>query len=150
MIPTFFILLRLLIDFTDFYATIANAAKITVKKSEAIDSRSFYPQIMGEQGNPRDWQLCHYQPYWGKDLDGTQYVRNQEYKLYSNDNFFNISNDLKEENSIEKGNKSAEKAKQKLKKVLKILPPPPTVKGGRTIKDRPVYTDWENIVNPND
>ncbi|MDB4716372.1 sulfatase-like hydrolase/transferase, partial [bacterium] len=54
-----------LIDFTDFYPTLAQAAGITLGKDDPIDGVSFLPQLQGKKGTPRDWIFCHYQPYWG-------------------------------------------------------------------------------------
>jgi arylsulfatase A len=34
--------------------------------------------------------------------------------------------------------------------VLESAPPAPLVEGGNRLKNRPVYPDWKNIVNPND
>lgn len=54
-----------LIDFTDFYPTLAEAAAAKLAADDPIDGRSFLPRLRGEPGNPRDWVLWHYQPYWG-------------------------------------------------------------------------------------
>ena len=55
-----------LIDFTDFFPTLAEVANISLPKDEIFDGRSFLPQLLGEAGNPRDWVFCHYKPKWGK------------------------------------------------------------------------------------
>ena len=135
-----------LIDFTDFYATLAQAAGLTPGESDPIDGRSFLPQLQGEKGQPRDWVLCHYQPYWGR-FPGRQYVRNQSHKLYRDGGFFNVSNDLKEANALTP--EQARDAHEALQKILSTAPPAP-VQGGPQVKERPVQPDWKNIVNPND
>ena len=53
-----------LIDFTDFFPTLAEAANIPLPKDEIFDGRSFLPQLLGEKGNPREWVFCHYKPKW--------------------------------------------------------------------------------------
>jgi arylsulfatase A len=136
-----------LIDFTDFYATLAQAAGLTPGESDPIDGRSFLPQLQGEKGQPRDWVLCHYQPYWGR-FPGRQYVRNQSHKLYRDGGFFNVSNDLKEANALTP--EQARDAHEALQKILSTAPPAPPVQGGPQVKERPVQPDWKNIVNPND
>jgi arylsulfatase A len=140
-----------LIDFTDFYSTCADAAGVKPSAQDPIDGRSFLPQLMGKTGRPRDWVMCHYQPYWGK-FEGSQYVRDQCYKLYRDERFFNIPDDLTETNSLDPGKsgKQGELARMKLAKVLKTLPPAPPVKGGNKAKERPVHPQWKNIVDPND
>lgn len=136
-----------LIDFTDFYATFAQAAGLTLGESDPIDGRSFLPQLQGGEGQPRDWVLCHYQPYWGR-FPGSQYVRNQSHKLYRDGGFFNVPNDLKEANALTP--EKAKDAHQALQKILSKAPPAPPVKGGPQAKERPVHPYWKNIVNPND
>ncbi|NIJ45915.1 arylsulfatase A [Wenyingzhuangia heitensis] len=140
-----------LIDFTDFYTTIADAAKIKLNDTDPIDGRSFLPQLENKKGNPRDWVFWQYQPYWGK-FEGVQFIRNQTYKLYKNGAFYNIQNDLHEKHDLklETNNLGANKAKKELQKVLDLAPPAPTVIGGRRAKERVVYPDWKNMVNPND
>jgi len=128
-----------LIDFTDFYTTFAQAAGVPLGKDDPIDGRSFLPQLQGQKGHPRNWVLCHYQPYWGR-FPGTQYVRNQTHKLYRNGSFFNVPNDLKEANDLspEQGKES----RQSLQEILAKLPPAPPIKGGPQAKERPVHPDW--------
>ena len=140
-----------LIDFTDFYATFAELAGVDMGVNDPIDGRSFRPQLIGVKGNSRDWQFCHYQPYWG-GYKGRQYVRDQNYKLYSDYSFFNVVNDLKEENNLVDGmgGIQAEEIRKKLSKVFKSLPPAPPVQGGKNAIERPVYPDWKNLLNPND
>ena len=137
-----------LIDFSDFYATLAEAVNISV--NDHPDSRSFYAQIMGNNSTPRDWQFLHYQPYWG-NFQGRQYIRNQQYKLYRSGNFYDISDDMEEKNNLSGDlTKKDKRAYKKLNKALNEMPPAPEKKGGRNASNRPIYPDWQNVVNPND
>ncbi|GAA4237894.1 sulfatase-like hydrolase/transferase [Postechiella marina] len=142
-----------LVDFTDFYTTIADAANIKPKANDPIDGRSFLAQLKGETSMPRDWVFWQYQPYWGK-FKGTQFVRNQSYKLYEDGSLYDVPNDLHEKNNLilDTGNLVAQKAKKNLQKVLDKAPPAPIINGGRKIQDqdRVTYPDWTNIVNPDD
>lgn len=140
-----------LIDFTDFYPTLAEAADMKLSTGDPIDGRSFLPQLKGQPGNPRDWVLCHYQPYWGK-FNGSQYVRDGIYKLYRDGSFYRVPDDLEESHDLAVGQagESGEAAREKLGGVLEIAPPPPPSKGGKNAVQRPVYADWKNIVDPND
>lgn len=140
-----------LIDFTDFYPTFAAMAGVKTSKDDPIDGRSFLPQLNGEKGHPRDWVLCHYQPYWGR-FQGAQYVRNEQFKLYRDGRFYNVPLDLTESQNLT-SNQSGEQgeiARHNLEQTLKTIPPAPSVKGGRNAKKRPVYPDWKNLLNPND
>lgn len=140
-----------LIDFTDFYATFAAVAGIELGKGDPIDGRSFLPQLKGEKGDPRDWVLMHYQPYWGR-FTGKQYVRDENFKLYRDGRFYQVPNDLKEATDLAVGQagERGETARSQLGHVLEIAPPAPLVEGGNRVTNRPVYPDWKNIVNPND
>lgn len=139
-----------LIDFTDFYATLAEAAGVKLNDSDPIDGRSFLPQLRGEKGTPRDWVLCHYQPYWNKTPG--QFARTQRYKLYRDGRYFNVPDDLIEKENLATGSAgaSAEATRTRLNAFLKRCPPAPVGKGSRTTKDRPVSPNWRNLFDPND
>ncbi|QDT94583.1 sulfatase-like hydrolase/transferase [Gimesia aquarii] len=140
-----------LIDFTDFYPTFAAMAGVSLGKDDPIDGRSFLPQLNGEKGHPRDWVLCHYQPYWGR-FKGSQFVREAQFKLYRDGRFINVTKDLKESQNLAEGQagNSGEQARRMLQQTFNLVPPAPPVQGGKDKKIRPVYPDWKNIVNPND
>ena len=89
-----------LIEFTDFYPTLAQAAGTSLKADDPIDGRSFLPQLTGQPGTPRDWVLTHYQPYWNKQPG--QFVRTQNLKLYRDGRFFKVPADLLEKNDLGK------------------------------------------------
>lgn len=139
-----------LIDFTDFYATLAEAASIQVGKRDPIDGRSFLPQLRGDPGNPRQWVLCHYQPYWNK-VPG-QFARTEHFKLYRDGRYFHVPVDLSEANNLAVGDsgKLGEEMRRMLSTLLQQCPPAATEKGNRDTKNRPTYADWKNLVDPND
>ena len=139
-----------LIDFTDFYATFAEAAGKKLGPDDPIDGRSFLPQLRGEKGNPRDWVLCHYQPYWNKQPG--QFARTQHFKLYRDGRYYHVPVDLSEMNTIAEGDAGlqGEEARKLLRQLLSQCPPAHTQKGSRDTKDRPTYADWKNLVDPND
>ena len=137
-----------LIDFTDFYATFAEVAGLKLVSSEdhPIDGHSFLSQIMGEEGTSRDFVLTHYQPYWViKQL--SQFVRDQDHKLYQDGRFFNVPSDLKELSNLLVGEASdqSELARIKLQKLLDVAPPPPPVEGGKNALNRPLYPNWDKL-----
>lgn len=145
------VVLEDLIDFTDFYTTFAEAAGVKLGKTDPIDGRSFLPQLNGQKGNPRDWVLLNYQPYWG-NFKGEQYVRDESFKLYRDNRFYNVPKDLQQLNDLAKGEAGVrgEAARVELQEVLKTAPPAPLVQGGRNAKKRLTYPAWKNIVDPND
>ena len=130
-----------LIDFTDFYATLAEAAGATLGEDDPIDGRSFFPQLKGDKGSPREWVLCHYQPYWNK-LPG-QFARTEDFKLYRDGRFYQPQNDLRESRDLAlAAGKLGEADKTKLQALLDRCPPAPDQVGNRDTKQRPVYPDW--------
>lgn len=135
-----------LVDFTDLYPTLAQAAGVNLGKSDPIDGVSFLPQLRGEKGTPREWVLCHYQPYWNKQPG--QWVRTAEFKLYRNGRFVQPAKDLKEENDLSGpiGSKAALVMQGVLQELLDSAPPAPKdEKAGREATDRPVYPDWPKL-----
>lgn len=134
-----------LVDFTDFYPTLAETAGIELDPSDPVDGRSFLPHILGDKGEPRNWVLCHYQPYWSKTPG--QFARTQQYKLYRDGRFFSVPNDLKETHDLSKNplSREAGKVHSELLKTLKQCPPAPKETLGREAKDRPVYPNWPKL-----
>ena len=49
-----------LVDSTDFYPTICEAAGVAAPAG--LDGRSFFPQLCGQRGRPREWAYCWYSP----------------------------------------------------------------------------------------
>ncbi|WP_346237089.1 sulfatase-like hydrolase/transferase [Niabella insulamsoli] len=131
-----------LVDFTDFYPTLA---EIVGAPATTVDGRSFLPQIVGKKANSRKWQALYYQPYWGNNKSGSQaYVRNQEFKLYTNGAFYEIAKDLNQEDNLIQRTPQQQQAYDLLKKVADRLPPLPT-SGGKDAKERTVYPDWRSL-----
>ena len=132
-----------LIDFTDFYATFAQSAGVTLGAQDPTDGRSFLPQLNGQPGNPRDWVLCHYEPYWNQ-IPG-QFVRNDQFKLFRDGRFFNVPNDLDEANDLsDSTDENIQRSRQMLESLIKTIPPAPTGnKANKDTKKRPVYPGWK-------
>nr|WP_281281147.1 sulfatase-like hydrolase/transferase [Pontiella sulfatireligans] len=134
-----------LVDFTDLYPTLADAVGIKLGEGDPIDGRSFLPQLLGESGSPRDWALCHYQPYWNKQPG--QFARTAEYKLYRDGRFYEPAKDLKEQKDLSMALEGEWQidAHRKLQALLETAPPAPTEKAGKNAKDRPVYPGWKKL-----
>ena len=114
-----------------FYPTFAAMAGVSLGKADPIDGRSFLPQLNGKAGQPREWVLNHYQPYWGR-FQGDQYVRNAGFKLYRDGRFFHVPVDLTESQNLAEGSAGTEgeQARAMLQQTLSLIPPAPPVKGG--------------------
>jgi arylsulfatase A len=76
-----------LVDSTDFLPTLCEATGTAIPANLELDGRSFYPQLRGEPGKPRDWIYCWY----GKGAK-SEFARNHRYKLYRGGDFFDVSN----------------------------------------------------------
>ena len=133
-----------LVDFADFYPTLAEAGGVSLRWQDPVDGRSFFPQLRGQKGSPRDWILCHYQPYWGQ-VPG-QFARNADFKLYRDGRFYKVSEDLEEANNLAGG--GTPKVRARLQAILDRYPPAPSQKGGRETPLRPTYPFWENLQEP--
>ncbi|WP_146578502.1 sulfatase-like hydrolase/transferase [Neorhodopirellula pilleata] len=134
-----------LVDFTDFYPTLAEAAGISLDQSDPRDGQSFLPQVLGRPATPRTYALCHYQPYWGSSPEAGAFVRTEQFKLYANGSFYDIANDLDEQHDLS-GSISDEMAitiHAHLRRLIKQMPPVP--KGDRNSSVRPIHPDWPLI-----
>ena len=132
-----------LVDFTDIYPTLAQAAGVGLSEDDPRDGVSFLPQLRGEEGTPREWILCHYQPYWNKKPG--QWARTADFKLYRDGRFFQPGEDLNEENNLSGriDNEAVLDVHDALQKLLDSAPPAPKDKVvGREATDRPVHPEW--------
>jgi len=108
-----------LVEFSDFYPTFAEIAGATLSEDMTIDGRSFFPQLRGQLGNPRDWIFCHYDPKWGS-WKLKRFVRDSRWKLYHTGQLFDVQADPLEENPIQpgQGDRQAAAARKRLQAVL--------------------------------
>lgn len=132
-----------LIDFTDFYTTFAESAGVTLGPEDPTDGQSFFPQLNGQPGAPRQWVFCHYQPYWNQTPG--QFLRSGDYKLYRDGRLYNVPNDLDEASNLaDSTDQRVQTIRKTFESLLNRFPPAPAnVKAGKLTKDRPVYPKWE-------
>lgn len=88
-----------LVDFTDFYPTLAEAAGLQLENGALNDGISFLPALKGEKGREREYSFCYYDVRWGQH-SATRFVRDQRYKVYDNGEIFDIASDRFEEKPI--------------------------------------------------
>ena len=136
-----------LIDFTDFYATLLDAAGQKPSGVEPFDGRSFFPQLNGKPGNPREWVLCHYQCYWRKTPG--QFARTAKYKLYRDGRFYEVPVDLDEMSDLATtATGEAANIRKELEHLLKRCPPVPPGALDKNSKERPTYPQTPNLLSP--
>lgn len=107
-----------LIDFSDFFPTLAQLARVEIPENLTIDGQSFLSQIKGEKGVPREWIFCHYDPHWGK-WKPSRYVRNKRWKLYDDGRLFDLFADPLEKTPIrERRDEKMPVIRRKLQRIL--------------------------------
>lgn len=95
-----------IVDFSDFLPTMCDAAKADIPTSVTTDGRSFLPQLLGKQGNPREWIYVWYARNGG--AKGSEFTRNQRYKLYRSGKFYDIEKDVLEKKPLDPSAVSAD------------------------------------------
>jgi arylsulfatase A len=81
-----------LVDSTDFLPTLCVAAGVPVPASLNIDGRSFFPQLCGEKGSPREWIYCWFSRE-GVLAQARECAFNSRFKLYRSGDFYDLSED---------------------------------------------------------
>lgn len=121
-----------LIDSTDFLPTLREVARRPLPTSTQLDGRSFYTQLLGHPGEPRQWVFCHFDPRpgWDKDkFSRLRFARDKRFKLYDDGRLYEVPRDLNEQHPIPPADESpqAHQARLRLSDVLKSMQvPPPT------------------------
>ena len=83
-----------LVDFSDFLPTMLAAAQVQLPVTMQVDGISFLPELTGQDGPRRRWIYLWYSRNGG--VSGTEFCRDQRYKLYRDGRFFDITNDVLE------------------------------------------------------
>ena len=99
-----------LVDFSDMMPTIAAITGAKLPNVE-LDGQSFWPQCLGQAGNPREWVFQYYYPKYtlaaknhGQGVNGLEIIwaQNQHFKLYRDGTLYSTS-DRHEETPIKLG-----------------------------------------------
>ncbi len=106
-----------LIDFTDFFPTLAEVAG-TILPDNSRDGKSFLNILLGEKSQKRKQEIfIHYSPRWSK-FQHNRWVMNGKYKLYRDGRFFHTIEDPLEKNLLENLSKKEMGIKEKFNTVL--------------------------------
>lgn len=108
-----------LIDFSDFLPTMVELAGVTLPEGLIIDGVSFYPQLRGREGSPRDWIYGWYSKP-GDLAQLKEWARDHTYKLYTTGEFYNVHEDYFEQQPIalDRLGEEERRAQVKLSEVL--------------------------------
>ena len=92
-----------MIDLSDFFPTLCDLVGIKQDSSFDLDGVSFYPQLIGKEGPTRKWIHSWYNRDGGSNPLSTtsEWVRNDTYKLYVGNKFYNIKKDPMEKKDIQ-------------------------------------------------
>ncbi len=106
-----------MVEFSDFYATIAELAGAKMPENLTFDSRSFAQQLKGKAGDPRNWVFIQLQDEW--------YVRSRGWKLNQKGELFDMKEAPFKEIPVEADSKDpgAVAARKELQAVLDDLKP---------------------------
>ena len=74
-----------LVDFTDFFPTILDAAGVKMPPAYKIDGHSFFARLQGTAHQGRDWVYRHYRDAW--------FIRDEQYRLDSSGKFWDLRED---------------------------------------------------------
>jgi len=89
-----------LVDTTDFLPTICAAAGLAVPPTPVLDGHSFWPQLCGEKGQPREWLYSWYSPRQNNDLSAREFAFTARHKLYRSGEFYDLERDPGEKNPL--------------------------------------------------
>ena len=118
-----------LVDLVDVMATIAEAAGLDNPDCSSLDGVSFWPQLQGNLGQPRQWIYTYYfpEPYVDSfDLltmhTEVSYAHDKQLKLYSTGELFDYAADPLELYPLAEGDPDHAAARTKLQAVLDSMP----------------------------
>ncbi|MDE0261172.1 MAG: sulfatase-like hydrolase/transferase [Bryobacterales bacterium] len=118
-----------LIDFADFLPTFAEAAGLGLPETIEPDGVSFWPRLLGQPGQPREWLYTYYfprpfaeefvSPYTNPEV---VYVRDKRYKLYRSGELFDLRADPDEISPLGDAVPGLNSVRDKLQSALDSMP----------------------------
>ncbi len=104
-----------LVDFSDFFPTLAELAGAALPVGVTYDGRSFAPRLRGTKGDPRAWVFVQLGANW--------YARDASWKLNNRGQLFDMSDAPFQEIPVAAENAETQAAKARLQAVLDTLRP---------------------------
>jgi len=89
-----------LVDTTDFVPTLLDAAGVNPPSALRFDGRSFFTQLCGNKGSPREWIYSWYSPRQGVVFSVREFAFDQRFKLYRSGDFFDLTQDAAEQKPL--------------------------------------------------
>lgn len=136
-----------LVDFSDFFPTIAEIMNVPIPNKLRIDGVSFTRSLTNPDYSERSYVYCHYNPQStktgsnGAKIEAGNYIRNRTYKLYGDGKLYNTFKDPNEENPLESSD-----INQNIYKMLATNLAAIEKEGGKVPVVRKAYSDKELTV----
>jgi len=117
-----------LIGFSDFLPTLADIIGTKLPDGVTTDGRSFWPRVLDQPGNPRDWVYTYYFPRpYAEHPDRhpeVRFVQDHRFKLYGDGRLYDLTQDILEKEPIlaGEGGPEAVAARRKLELPLASFP----------------------------
>ncbi len=109
-----------LVNFTDVLPTLCELAGVSFESKDLVlDGQSIVPQLKGEEGKPRAYSYCWYDPS-GKRKSPKVFARTKQYKLYRGGRFYDVKKDRYETTplELERLNESEKQVRDMLQSVI--------------------------------
>ncbi len=107
-----------LIDFSDFFVTVADLAEANTPRDRVVDGVSFAPRLRNGQASTREYIFCHYWGFGRKKEEARESVRDARWKLYDDGSFYDLSVDIEERAPLENLDAEAAQARLRLQKAF--------------------------------
>lgn len=126
-----------LIDFSDFFPTLLEAAEVSLAEDWALDGRSFLPRLLGRPYQPREWIFCH---YWHRGRDAervTEFVQTKRWKLHADGTLYDLKADPDEQKAMKAEDQETVEIRNQLQKALNQVRHPVAVSTQTTATPEP-------------
>ncbi|TWT84741.1 Arylsulfatase [Planctomycetes bacterium CA13] len=110
-----------LIDFSDFFTTIADLAEAELPTDRIIDGVSFAERLKGGEASKRDFVFCHYWGFGRNKKEARESIRNHRWKLYDDGSFFDLQKDIEETSPLQSFDAEAKAARRQLTRAREKL-----------------------------
>ncbi|MDW8310365.1 MAG: sulfatase-like hydrolase/transferase [Verrucomicrobiales bacterium] len=95
-----------LVDSTDFFPTLLDAAGLKPPADLALDGVSFLPQLLGRMGPAREWIYSWYSPRLRDDRLVREFAFDHRFKLYRSGDLFDWASDPDEQKPLPPNDRS--------------------------------------------
>ncbi len=119
-----------LVDFSDFYPTLAEIFRVDISREKDIDGIAFASVLKGKPGREKSFCYSYYHPMLRPNSTSTpkRYAFNNNYKLYDDGKFYNTVKDVLEQHPITTPDANELEIRKQMQMVLNKYNPDGAVK----------------------